>query len=1260
MTDNRWGIYFDSVADVNSGQVLRGDVVPGYPELTFQVGGNLTEQETLALYLYGALQRPDNNHIADMIRAIDSPSVNAVINMQNYMAGPGQLLRPGAAAQSQLISDFFTGKLDQGIPAGTSLVRQASQFGTSRDFNFAHVDYSGEPNWETNTFIWNNESWTINADAKFIVDIDANGNITRRVENLQFIRKTDNYDYLTAGDFKSNLSKFLHGEYHDPFNIGKIFSLTFDNPTLPAETWTQSTYDTNLNQANTWLGNTGFELVDGVLQPINRAINLINWGLQGKTIAEKLSGAGQSIDYEVNGHALILGTALDDKIDSLIDFSIFPSPAYSASNSNSTDLTLGATTHNRAQLLPNSSVNGDYVYSGYGNDDISGSKYNDHLYGGQGADLIDGEGGYDEIGFERPLGKTALNLAVIAIERGIPLLTKEYGLEFLSSNTEFDGDKVYNVEYFKLSDSADKIYLGDIDGSKYVRMTFDLASGNDLVGFTASSVVTNAVLGDSRTPGITWWDALLHGGYLGAIKNAGNVLADIYEKDTATNADLQRALASNTAFNDSRKGLAFQNVETFQLSNQNDAFLADRRSISTVKEVLGGGGDDTIFVSHKDDSGNLLLDGGVGNDYVIADGAGSVTTIGGAGRDWIYNHTAGGKIYGDTIDGLDPETHQSIMEEQKTNANNSRSKFSDSIWWSSATTVMDADHYDHLTFYGFPLVGGNTSGGLGLIGGTGAGASFAAIGVGASQTFTPATQSYYFDELFSFIIYKPDFTAGGRDRQDSQHDLLVFNEYDQLTSLFGFGPSIQNPDKGLMRIKNFDFVYSYSGFTQIAQTLSGDDRDKGTFGMLFKKANPIWEVLAKLPDSAITVAITGGGSSFGPLIDEVLTGAAYAIRYVKALSWNLGQDPLVLDLTGRGLNTTSLDGSQVHFDLNNNFFSERTGWIGAGAGLLALDKNGNGLVDDASELFGNFTGSGLADLAQYDLNHDGKIDRADAVYARLQVWQDLNGDGVTQARELSSLADLGIASISLSGQAVGSTTPQGNTIRTYSTFTRNDGTTSGVYEAIFATDQTDTVYRGEVGQPSWAGAVVDVKGFGQITNLAVAVANDFDLAQSVRSAEAAMTTPELRSLVNAAAETLGLWGEGLNLTRELTPVLLSSDGKTLLDRAVYVEDGSGGYYTLKSGAAIVDAMGNTILRPNMQDILAQAGANGAHWQLQQAWSPVTRGQATQFKTAAPYLTHIVGGRAVIDDYGIQNVDGSWRIKLLTVANDNQLLLRSVA
>ncbi len=449
------------------------------------------------------------------------------------------------------------------------------------------------------------------------------------------------------------------------------------------------------------------------------------------------------------------------------------------------------------------------------------------------------------------------------------------------------------------------------------------------------------------------------------------------------------------------------------------------------------------------------------------------------------------------MDGLDPTTHQSITAEVNADAGSKTGAwhaFSDTFQWAPSVTIMDAGRNDHLTFYGIPLVGGNTSGGLSMLAASGAAASFNVVGLGAAQGFGTANgapvNSLYWDEINSFIEYKYipkpgaayDFIGG---------TLMVMNINDQLAAYFGSDNKIANPNAGVMFVKNFNFLYSYDG-----RLLLNQDNSLGTLGMAFKKVNPIWEVLAKLPDDAIKTAITGGGNSFGPMIDELLTAEAFLNKRAKALSWATGGDPLVLDLTGRGLATTSLDGSSVHFDLNNNFFAERTGWIGAGAGLLVLDKNGNGKVDDASEMFGTFTGSGLADLAQYDVNHDGVIDASDAVYASLRVWQDLNGDGVSQGGELSSLADLGITSIALSGQAVNATTPQGNTIRTYSSFTRVDGTTSGVYETIFATDQTDTVYRGESGQPSWAGSPIDVKGFGSITNLAVAAANDFEFRRA--------------------------------------------------------------------------------------------------------------------------------------------------------------------
>jgi hypothetical protein len=111
------------------------------------------------------------------------------------------------------------------------------------------------------------------------------------------------------------------------------------------------------------------------------------------------------------------------------------------------------------------------------------------------------------------------------------------------------------------------------------------------------------------------------------------------------------------------------------------------------------------------------------------------------------------------------------------------------------------------------------------------------------------------------------------------------------------------------------------------------------------------------------------------------------------------------------------------------------------------------------------------------------------------------------------------------GQAVNGTTPQGTEIRTYSTFTRTDGTTSGVYDAVFGNDQTDTVYRGESGQAAWAGPhAIDVKGFGRITNLAVATANDFELAELLTTRAAAMTYADLHTLAVQAGDVLGAWG----------------------------------------------------------------------------------------------------------------------------------------
>ena len=191
---------------------------------------------------------------------------------------------------------------------------------------------------------------------------------------------------------------------------------------------------------------------------------------------------------------------------------------------------------------------------------------------------------------------------------------------------------------------------------------------------------------------------------------------------------------------------------------------------------------------------------------------------------------------------------------------------------------------------------------------------------------------------------------------------------------------------------------------------------------------------------------------FGPSIF-----AFEALQNLFQLAMNYSS-PLVLDLDGDGIELTSVDGSTAFFDVGVDGFAEATGWVAADDGLLALDVDGDGRIDDGSELFGDQTGyaHGFLALAQHDDNGDGVIDAADAVFSELVVWQDANTDGISQAGEMRGLAELGIASIS-TGATTTSYWVAGNEIRYESTFTWADGTTGVVGDAFFAGDDIRTV-----------------------------------------------------------------------------------------------------------------------------------------------------------------------------------------------------------
>lgn len=139
-------------------------------------------------------------------------------------------------------------------------------------------------------------------------------------------------------------------------------------------------------------------------------------------------------------------------------------------------------------------------------------------------------------------------------------------------------------------------------------------------------------------------------------------------------------------------------------------------------------------------------------------------------------------------------------------------------------------------------------------------------------------------------------------------------------------------------------------------------------------------------------------------------------------------DPILIDTDGSGFHLTSPYGG-VKFDFYGTGTPIQIAWTAGNStnGWLALDRNGNGTIDNGSELFGNLTPqpkvagkkpNGFLALAVFDTpaeggNGDGLIDKRDKVWPRLLVWIDANHDGISQPGELHHLDDIGIHSIDL-------------------------------------------------------------------------------------------------------------------------------------------------------------------------------------------------------------------------------------------------------
>ncbi len=175
----------------------------------------------------------------------------------------------------------------------------------------------------------------------------------------------------------------------------------------------------------------------------------------------------------------------------------------------------------------------------------------------------------------------------------------------------------------------------------------------------------------------------------------------------------------------------------------------------------------------------------------------------------------------------------------------------------------------------------------------------------------------------------------------------------------------------------------------------------------------------------------------GTTITAQIVKTSFSVSFEQMLGKS---DPLVLDLNGNGVfdTTSAQDGSL--FDITGDGLLEQAATVANGDGFLALDRNGNGSIDNGLELFGDQSGAanGFEELRKYDGNFDGRIDLRDTIFPQLQVYNDINRNGQTDIGELKSLRELQIAALLIDSKTINEQTAGGEAILE-SSFIRNDG-----------------------------------------------------------------------------------------------------------------------------------------------------------------------------------------------------------------------------
>jgi hypothetical protein len=263
------------------------------------------------------------------------------------------------------------------------------------------------------------------------------------------------------------------------------------------------------------------------------------------------------------------------------------------------------------------------------------------------------------------------------------------------------------------------------------------------------------------------------------------------------------------------------------------------------------------------------------------------------------------------------------------------------------------------------------------------------------------------------------------------------------------------------------------------------------------------------------------GTFIIPIVDLSSLGDSIPLAQKTALGilglGTLALDPLILDLTGNGINLTTLDRNSPYVDYNQNGLALKTSWIGSGTGVLV-----NLNPDGTYSILGENNANGFVSLASLDLNGDGVINSLDGAYSTLRVWTDDNQDGVINLSELHSLSDLGIASINLN-TVLANTALDGDTITQIGSFTMMDGTVRQLAQVNLQASTTYTETINPITISSAIQALPQLSEYGTVPDLHTAMMRDAVLTSMVTNLSANIATMSVADIKLATENILYQW-----------------------------------------------------------------------------------------------------------------------------------------